>query len=58
MAERYFQQLKSLPIAVNGYELDMLRAVDRVYKYEIKFMGIKKDLTRGPKNEYVLCFCD
>jgi len=56
LGERRLQQVKSVPIAVNGYELNLQMAMDPVYKYEIKFLGIKKDgkekdLTRGPKNE-------
>lgn len=56
VAGRRLKQAKSLPIVVNGYILDVSNAVDLVYKYEVKFLGIKKDgkekdLSRGPKNE-------
>lgn len=45
-------------VYVNGYELDMSKAIKKVYKFELKVYGIKsdgkeKELHCGPKNEYV-----
>ncbi|MCP9261745.1 hypothetical protein DINM_005076 [Dirofilaria immitis] len=46
-------------VCVNGYELDMSKAIEKVYKFELKIYGVKsdageKELYRGPKNEYAL----
>lgn len=52
-------------ICVNGYELDISKAIEMVYKFELKFYAEKtstkssgktkmKELHRGPKNESVL----
>ncbi|VIO94115.1 Uncharacterized protein BM_BM5200 [Brugia malayi] len=43
-------------VCVNGYELDMSKAIEKVYKFELKIYGIKsdakeKELHRGPKND-------
>ncbi|VDN41742.1 unnamed protein product [Gongylonema pulchrum] len=55
---RRYAQANKLRICVNGYELDMSRAIGSVYKFELKICGVKKDgrekeLHRGPKNEFV-----
>ncbi|VDK74291.1 unnamed protein product [Litomosoides sigmodontis] len=46
-------------VCINGYELDTSKAIEKVYKFELKFYGIKsdgkeKELHRGPKNECAL----
>uniref|UniRef100_A0A8R1XN14 Piwi domain-containing protein n=1 Tax=Onchocerca volvulus TaxID=6282 RepID=A0A8R1XN14_ONCVO len=46
-------------ICINGYELDMSKAIDKVYKFELKIYGIKsdgkeKELHRGPKNDVAI----
>ncbi|KAM3719351.1 Uncharacterized protein ACO02O_11234 [Dirofilaria immitis] len=43
-------------VCVNGYELDMSKAIEKVYKFELKIYGVKsdageKELYRGPKND-------
>uniref|UniRef100_A0A0R3S4X7 PAZ domain-containing protein n=1 Tax=Elaeophora elaphi TaxID=1147741 RepID=A0A0R3S4X7_9BILA len=43
-------------ICINGYELDMSKAIEKIYKFELKIYGIKsdgkeKELHRGPKND-------
>lgn len=50
------KQAESVAILMNGYELDLSTAPDKVFKHELKLIAIKKDnkekdLTRGPKND-------
>lgn len=60
--DRRYKQAKSLPVVVNGYALDLSRAVASVQKYEIRFLGVKKDgkekdLCRAPKNDVAIGLC-
>ncbi|KAL3994832.1 Piwi domain family protein [Acanthocheilonema viteae] len=46
-------------ICINGYELDTSKAIEKVYKFELKIYGIKsdgkeKELYRGPKNDVAI----
>lgn len=56
-----YHQANKLRVCVNGYELDMSNAIEKVYKFELKICGVKddgkeKELHRGPKNEYVCAY--
>uniref|UniRef100_A0A1I7VX68 Piwi domain-containing protein n=1 Tax=Loa loa TaxID=7209 RepID=A0A1I7VX68_LOALO len=46
-------------VCINGYELDMSKAIEKVYKFELKICGIRsdekeKELHRGPKNDVAI----
>uniref|UniRef100_A0A915ADT8 Piwi domain-containing protein n=2 Tax=Parascaris univalens TaxID=6257 RepID=A0A915ADT8_PARUN len=49
------KQAGSIAISMNGYELDLSRVPDKVFKHELKLIAVKKDkekdLTHGPKND-------
>ncbi|VDN00082.1 unnamed protein product [Thelazia callipaeda] len=54
-----YTHASELRIAVNGFTLDMSKAIDKVYKFELKMYGIKgdgkeKELSRGPRNDVAL----
>ncbi|KHN81645.1 Uncharacterized protein C16C10.3 [Toxocara canis] len=56
MDESRLKQVGSIPVLMNGYELDLSKVPDKVYKHELKLIAIRKgnkekDLTRGPKND-------
>ncbi|MFH4983780.1 hypothetical protein AB6A40_010489 [Gnathostoma spinigerum] len=57
--KKRYQQAGRMIVVMNGYELDMSNAIEKVYKHEIRFSvkrvnGSEKDLTCGPKNDVAL----
>ncbi|KAI1701249.1 PAZ domain-containing protein [Ditylenchus destructor] len=54
--ERGIRNVEEAKILLNAHRLDLSKAVKKVYKYELKFVGrippeTEKDLSRGPKND-------
>ena len=54
--EHRIRNVEEAKIVLNAYRLDVSQAVEKVYKYELKFMGrippdTEKDLSRGQRNE-------
>ncbi|KAI1719931.1 piwi domain-containing protein [Ditylenchus destructor] len=54
--EHRIRNVEEAKIVLNAYRLDVSKAVEKIYKFELKFIGrippeTEKDLSRGPRND-------